>query len=345
MEEIASKIVELIKDYRNDSGIHINTEHVLLWVSQFDKKDQEFLLRELLHILPKSYISKPFIINELKELFEYLRKQFKYESALEFLSHAKFLSCQGETKSQTILLKFLNEIAIKDFGISLGDCGDKDKKHWIYIDDVLASGGTFRREISAEINGYGIEKFKKEDITIIPIFFFLHTWGMNIIKYGIEKDFDKQIAQKMHFNHVFLIENDPRINRYNPNPAFNHVCPIDNSTKDWETYLDNLDAAKHRNFAYRKDSTPSVEDFYSSKENRNRYESIILNKSLEILNKVEAVSSSTRPLGLTYPNYQTFGTGSHAFTWRNISNTCPIIYWWENHGWLPLFSVENRGHH
>ena len=61
MEEIASKIVELIKDYRNDSGIHINTEHVLLWVSQFDKKDQEFLLRELLPGTKKEVLRYPFM--------------------------------------------------------------------------------------------------------------------------------------------------------------------------------------------------------------------------------------------------------------------------------------------
>lgn len=99
-------------------------------------------------------------------------------------------------------------------------------------------------------------------------------------------------------------------------------------------------------FAFRKPELPSTENYYSSSENRNRYESIILNKGIELFNQIENLGShAIRPLGMTLPSNKTLGTGSHAFTWRNISNTCPLVFWWETNGWYPLFPVKNRGKH
>lgn len=346
MDKVASSIADIIKDYRNDSGIYIDTNYVLGWVNQFDENDREFLLEELHNILGKSYLSKSNTIEALNKIFEFFKEKFKYNSITEFLSHVKFLSCQGPEKSQTKLLEFLNEISLKQFGIKLEDCGKDIVKHWIYIDDVLASGGTFKREISHQIDSYGVDKFIEDKISIIPIFFFLHSWGMSVVTFGMSQKYSKKISEKLDYHYINLIENDPRINYYNPNPRFNNVYPsVNKINEDYEIYLDKLEADKHRAFAYRKDGTPVDETFYTSSDNRNRYEQIILNKGLEILAKVDTLSPPIRPLGLTYPSYQTFGTGSHAFTWRNISNTCPIVYWWENHGWHPLFPVENRGKH
>jgi hypothetical protein len=342
MDHLATQIAEIIKDYRNESGVEINTKHVISWVSQFREEDREFLLSELLHILPKSYISKASVIEELNNIFEYLRNYNGYDSISDLLAHVKFLDCQGETKSQTKLLEFLNQILIKQFGLKLNDCGQKGIKHWIYLDDVLASGGTFKREISEKIDKYGLNKLNAQKITIIPIFFFLHTWGMNIVKWA----FLQKFQLKLNFHYVHYIENDPRINSHNPSPCFNHVYPSEAIQNDnFNSYLDNINGDKHRDFAYRKLGRPLSENFYSSKGNRKRYEQIVLEKGLEILSKVENISPPIRPLGLSYPKYIMFGTGSHAFTWRNISNTCPLVYWWENHGWFPLFPVENRGNH
>lgn len=100
-------------------------------------------------------------------------------------------------------------------------------------------------------------------------------------------------------------------------------------------------------FFHRKATQPSQEAFFSSKENRNRLEQIFLDKGIEIINKIqdETTKHKHRPLGKTYPSYKTFGTGTLFFTWRNISNTCPIVLWWNNsaHNWQGLFPLYNRG--
>jgi hypothetical protein len=57
------------------------------------------------------------------------------------------------------------------------------------------------------------------------------------------------------------------------------------------------------------------------------------------------VRPNIRPLGLINPTYRTFGLGTHFFTWRNIPNNSPLVFWWEvpGHNWIPLFPVMNRG--
>lgn len=343
MDELAALIVDLIKDYRNDDEIFIDKDHVIRWVNQFDQNDRQFILEELYHILPKSYISKDLVIREFEQIFKYLAEYNKYEDIKSFLKDSRFLSCQSEQKSQTKLLKFLTEICMKQFGFSINQNNSDNIKFWIYVDDVLASGGTFKRDIHKEILAYGNQEFQTQGIELIPIFFFLHTWGYNIVKYSLSQDFGG-VFKSLSFHRVYEIENDPRINYYNSSPKFNHVYPIKPEDCDHlEKYLQSLEATNHERYAYREKERPGKEDFYSSPENRNRYEQIILKKGIEILSRAEYLSPSTRPLGLGYPSYKTFGTGSHAFTWRNISNTCPIIYWWENHNWIPLFSVANRG--
>ena len=98
---------------------------------------------------------------------------------------------------------------------------------------------------------------------------------------------------------------------------------------------------------FRPEELPLEETFFSSKENRNKFEKIILDKGLELLQKVkkENPDPRKRPLGHTVQSHKTLGTGTLFFTWRNISNTCPIVFWWDvsGHNWIPLFSLKNRG--
>ena len=110
MEDLANQIVDIIKDYRIDSGIAIDSDHVIRWVNQFDKDDREFILSELLHFLPNAYISQNEAKSILKNVFDYFKVKYDHVSAIDFLSHAKFLSCQGPLKSQTVTLPKIRTI-------------------------------------------------------------------------------------------------------------------------------------------------------------------------------------------------------------------------------------------
>src|SRR5690554_6160322 len=108
MKELIKKIHEIIKDYRREDlnflyTREITEEHIQNWINQFDVKDREFVLAELLYLLPKSYLSRDKTLDIIGTKFEVYKTDFKYNSVQEFLKVTKFLKCQGAGKSQTKL--------------------------------------------------------------------------------------------------------------------------------------------------------------------------------------------------------------------------------------------------
>ncbi|MCF8308790.1 MAG: hypothetical protein K9I68_07275 [Bacteroidales bacterium] len=356
MDDLIEKIIEIIGNYREEDNsfyhrLDINKAHVNKWIEQFDEEDREFLLTELLHLLPQSYLSKENTLRILGNEFETLRKDFNYQTVEEFLDETKFLDCQEVGKSQKVFLEFVDEILKDKYNYSIDDCGTGEIKQWLYIDDVLASGGTFREDIMEEIEEFGIEEFKNSKIQIIGSFVILHTWATNNVRFALKNKLGFELNNSLKFYRVAEIDNYPHINYYNPNPEFNHIYPVESDLG--KEILEFIEGSFERDYdmrnekhAFRNPDYPKKEKFFSSPENRIRYENILLKKGYEIMASIENLSAkSLRPLGMTPPSYKTLGAGSHFFTWRNISNTCPIVFWWEVNGWYPLFPVKNRGNH
>lgn len=354
MEDLIEKVCEIIVDYRKDDiGFlyrqKMDIPHVKRWVDQFNEADRNFLLSELLHLLPNSYLTKENTLEILGIEFETLRKNFGYESVNDFLFETKFLDCQESGKSQKVFLQFIDDILQREYDIKLEECGKGQIKHWIYFDDVLASGGTFRNDISIEIENYGIDKFKKSGIVVIASFIILHNWAVNNVSYILNQNYALEQYKSLKFYRVSEIDNNPRINYYNQNPRFNHIFPKKNKLgEEVLEFIENTTERQHdlRNseFAFRNENYPQKEEFFSSPENRDRYEQILLEKGFEIIQSIDNLTAkSLRPLGMTLPSNKTLGTGSHFFTWRNVSNTCPLVFWWGTNDWYPLFPVKNRG--
>lgn len=354
MEELIKQIVNIIKDYRRDDvgltySTVINEAHVVNWINQFDEDDREFILNELLHLLPNSYLTKERTLAIISSEFEVLRKDFGYKTVQDFLIETKFLDCQQPGKSQKILLGFIAKELLGKYGYSLADCGEKNVKNWIYFDDVLASGGNFKKDILFEIDNYGKEDFEKSGIRIIASFVILHSWGSSNVRFSIDSKIGFNLENRLKFYRVAEIENNPRINYFNPNPGFQNIYPEHSDLGDEMLgYLENLFVREYKmgkqEFAFRNTEFPKIEDFFSTAENRKRYENILCEKGYEIMKRIENPSAqSLRPLGMTPPSYKTLGTGTHFFTWRNISNTCPLVFWWGSNDWYPLFPAK-RGY-
>lgn len=351
MEQIAENIVAITKDYHSDynEGFVMSSKHVLDWVNQFDEQDQEFVLNELLHILNQGvYISK----EKAKEiLWEFINKAttfFGYQNVETFLRETHFINSQAEHKSQSILLKLLNDIIVEKIGLTTEICGSLGVRNYIYLDDILASGGTFKFAIKKFIEDNSLlEPLINKELRILSFFFCTHSWGLDNTRYSLKKLFGDENyfldVAKFPVGSYYKIEN----NLKGFNPKLNLVYP-EKSKNEYDAYLVSLEnASVQSDKAYRKATQPSQEAFFSSKENRNRLEQIFLDKGIEIISKIqdETTKHKHRPLGKTYPSYKTFGTGTLFFTWRNISNTCPIVLWWNNsaHNWKGLFPLYNRG--
>lgn len=347
MEEKAQQIVDIIIDYENNA---MTIEHVLDWVSQFEEQDQEFILDELAVIFQKTYYSKIKIKELLSSYLIFLKDHYKYADVPTFLKATIFLDLQNERKSQKELLQLLEEIISEEYNITLGDCG-QTANHYLYLDDVLSTGNTIYFQLSNWLNAANevdISKnnfafIKANNIKLSVCLLCAHQWGQSNVEYRLMQNIESETKKHIKYFWFYLIEN----NLKSLKPALNVMLPIDNQLPEVANYLNSLEEANsNADRAFRKLNQPVEDKLFSSAEKRNRLETIFLQKGIEILNRVQNLNvKSIRPLGYTVKSHKTLGLGTLFFTYRNIPNNCPIVFWWGNNNWRPLFVLKNRGNH
>lgn len=349
MKELLKQIQSILADYHCDRGFAMTEEHIEEWVNQFEAADREFILSEFLHILNNGvYISKQKAKELLLRQVRKMTEIYKYPDEISYLVDTVFLQLQPDGKSQSILLNLLDEVLQTNYGIGLQQCGSRNKKNYIYLDDVLATGKTVLRDCRNWLSGNDVDEegnlkaFLDGKINFCIIVFCSHSWAVDNIRTSLKLHFKKdEIIKKLIIYRHYFVENQV----LSFNPKLNLAYPINEQPEAVQNYLQSLPATRYESIAYRKTTQPSEENFFSSKENRIRFEQIVLSTGINILGKVKVLAANQRPLGNTYPDYKTFGTGTLFFTWSNISNTCPIVFWWDNpaHNWKGLFPLYKRG--
>lgn len=347
MKEIADKILETIKDYRNEDGINLDSDYIINWGKQFNE-DAEFVLNEISEIIPKVYVSKEKAKEYVDQHIQAMLKDFKYNNISQFLIDTEFLDLQLPHKSQPAILNILETLLNEKYDESYLKYKTYPKINFIYLDDILASGSTIGNHLVTwlkETNSEGVsnsDNILNDNYRLSINLFCLHNWGHSFQKFRLMKEFEDKIDRKIFWYWNYRIENHAKWNNQSLNVAF----PTDEQPTNVKSYLANLEAPKYEDYAYRKSNQPAVESFFTSAENRIRYENIILQKGISIIEMIQnEIKPNIRPLGLINPSYKTFGLGTHFFTWRNIPNNSPLVFWWgvAGHNWIPLFPVANRG--
>lgn len=339
-EQLAQGIHNIIKGYRAEDQINITPEHIIAWADQFEE-DSIFMLTELNHILPQIYITKEKAKEFILQHINWLVNKYGYQSISEFLIDTEFMKIQQEGKSQFAILELLEEVLNENWQTSFQEYSTFPKKNFVYFDDVLATGSTLGRHIVdwlslANGDQRNIDVVLSDQYRLCINLFCLHTWGHAFQKYRLNKHFQDALGRKLSWMHNMTVENHARF----PNQSYNHAFPVHGQPINVQSYLANLPADKYENYAYRSETMPVNERFFSSRENRIKYENILLQKGLSIINQIKGeIKPNIRPLGLINPTYKTFGLGTHFLTWRNIPNNCLLVYWWEvpGHDWIPLF--------
>lgn len=355
MQELAEEIFEIIKDYQCDYAdrkFEITVEHIINWASQFGE-DGEFVLSELLHFLPEIYISKEKAKDLLRARLLEIQRFYRYKTMNEMVTNTYFFNVQRDYKSQSEILNIVDEILQSEYMIDYKDSLDNPKTNFVYFDDILATGGTIFRDLSSwlESKDDGVNENYKAVInktkTLAISLFCYHSFGYSNMEWRLMKQFDDKIQKVLIVGKDYVIENHIKTKWIAENQKLNCVYPINEQSNKTLEYLAGLEAENDSVPAFRPSNLPKTEIFFSSSENRIKLEKIFLEKGIELLNKVQTDNPDRRkrPLGDTVRSHKTFGTGTLFFTWRNISNTCPLVFWWDvpGHNWTPLFCVKNRG--
>lgn len=347
MKEIADNIVEIIKDYRNDDDIFLDSDHVINWANQFGE-NAEFMLNEINHILPQVYVSKATAKDFIDGHIQALQRKFGYSSITDLLINTEFLNMQEDYKSQPAILSILENLLNEKYGESYLKYNTYPKVNFVYFDDILASGSTIGNHLVKWLDSENkdgvrnVVNILNSSYRLSVNLFCCHTWGHSFQKYRLIKTFEDKIDKKISWFWNLEIQNHAKWHNQSLNIAF----PTEEQPANVKSYLANLTAEKYEDYAYRKEGTPVNEGFFTSPENRIIYENILLQKGLSIIDMIKGdIRPNLRPLGLINPSYKTFGLGTHFFTWRNIPNNSPLVFWWgvQGHDWLPLFPVANRG--
>ncbi len=346
MKELITDIHKTLEDYQEGTGHEITPERIEKWISQFDEDDQEFILQELSPILKDRYVSKKSIKVFLRAVIVKLQKNYEYKTPQKFLKDTVFLDLQDTGKSQTVMLKLLDEILQAEFDLKLEDCGSVNQKYHIYMDDILCTGNTFFYDIkkwAGKGEGSNEEKVRKGEIELIICYVFIHTTNFHKVNKRFKRDISSGFASKYSFWRLKEIDNGN-----STSSAYETLMPIEDDqsdevvayqeqiTTEVDKYTKKSDYEVDDEF-YRAGSRPKEEKFFSSPDNRIRFENILLNKGIEILSKASSQKPNIRALGYELPSHKNFGFGTLCFTWRNVPNNTPLVFWYAGGEFFPLF--------
>ena len=339
MVKEVENLYAIIKNYRKDEGneFGISCQRITSWINQFPEKDRIFILTELTHIFRKVYFSKKRTKKFLKRIVENLRQKFSYPTHKKFLNNANFLDLQAEGKSQKVLLELLFEVLQNDFNYNSKNLGRESKKHNVYIDDVLCTGNTFFNNLKNWVTEEGenrLVKLRSGEIDLSVFYMFIakkyYSKKIGQFYYQISRGFSDLITVRSlyRFEKEILQPLDEAL----PNLIIEYKEKVENNV---DNHAQNKGFKSYSPNFFRSAVNP--EEFYSSIENRKRLELIFLKKGVEILNNSNASKTNVRPLGYSLPSYKDFGFGAMIFTWRNVANNTPLVFWYRGRGFIPLF--------
>ena len=353
MKELIDELFEIIKDHMEEISF-TSKERIENWITQFDTADREFVMKETIHILKQRYISKKNGKEHVRGMIEYLMEQNGCETVKEFIAQSYFINNQAEGKSQGQLLSFLDEILQKEYDTSLSECNDATAKYIVYLDDILCTGqtiidglthkehGWFNLNHSSGVSNY--DYFKDNNAKLLLGYLSVHKRCSNKLNGRLWFALGKRpISYTTIWREDFVIDNDISIK----DSSLNFLWPTADSLTEDNTegkaqieqkVIDN-EYAKVTEIPLRDKSTPAKESLFTSKENRIRYETIILSKSLDIYNKAPGLNAKarSRPLGYGLYHEMTFGFGTLIFSWRNVPFNTPLVFWYPHNDWTPLF--------
>lgn len=345
-KQLVESVFNKIKDFRKEDGVTITLDSIEEWALQFGD-DADFMLSETDNILNKTYLTKSEAIELFRNYIQEHIKRYKYVDITDYLKEVCFLQLQPTGKSQSVIVEMVEEIIRIDYGLNPADYVSYPKKLFIYFDDVLITGGTLLKDLSVWLNEDNrIKAINNKEITLEINLIVEHRLGLEMMLFQLERFKCPGLNIKnIQIWHFYEVENHMKLPYTLGGQKLNAVAiPVkDSLSQEAISYWESLSADRHAEYAFRPENRPLVEEYFTSAENRIRFERILIEKGLYIINQIQGVvKPNIRPLGFIYPSYKTLGVGSLFFTWRNVPNNAPLVFWWDvpGHDWKPLFPAK-----
>ena len=310
-DKFLASIANTIADYRAGEIARPSAEHVDRWVAQFDRPVQMPLLKELDHVLRKTYLTRAHVEAYLRQVVAAPR--LLGVDAAAYWRRRNFLRIQQNGNSQVEMLKLLAPILKADLGLDIGSCGHSEGDD-VYLDDILFSGQRVTTDLAAYFRSPA-SKGKAIHIVLIAA----HTFGKYTTDERLDRD-ESRIQQSacITWDVGTLIENR-RGERDTSEVLWPASLPRDDEV---QRYVE-----QERRYPFMVRSPGGNLGAFSSEAGRQLLEQQFLLAGMRIRSRSANPKAVMRPLG-----YSGFGLGFGAInmTYRNCPNNCPLALWWGN---------------
>ena len=324
--DLLASIAATTADYREGDLVAPAPAHVECWVSQFDAAVQLPILREMDHVLKKTYFSRKRTRSFLAGLFQTVK--LVGDDPCAFWNGVKFLDIQAGGASQKEMLALFSTVLTKKCRFDAADCGATPHA-FVYLDDAIFTGNRVRRDLETWIANDAPTDAKVHAITIA-----LHSGGQYYANGNI-KQAAKAAGKGIDLTWWRSIEFEDRKAYTTASDVLRPVAiPDDEGVNAYVagmSFPPNLRKAGH----------VGGNEIFSSDAGRQLLEEEFLKAGVRIRQMCPHLNQYQRPLGNMI--LDTLGFGSLIVTFRNCPNNVPLALW-AGDPWYPLFQRTTNSH-
>lgn len=283
-----ASIANIIKNYRGYKFKSLDENHVRRWINQFDSEEDKEIVLSQTYCLLDKYYFSDDLLDN--RIISILRDT----SIIPSIKDTYFFNIQSKGTSQSNLYNKVVKIAMDLFNFDISNNKIENCNYFIYFDDALFSGITFVKDINKvfELVGY--------DINLKFLYLATHSKGV----FWATKKF-KELYPNIDKNIFSFIS----IN--------NSICTSPIKTplgirENMSNVLNNINILS--------------DNFFQNLPLEDKFSIILFEKGLYIISNCNSVKDELRPMG--YDKIVDNGFGGFFATDMNISNNCPLAFWW-----------------
>lgn len=309
--DLLSSIASTIGDYRAGDLAKPTPEHVDRWVDQFESAAQTAILKELDHVLKRTYFSRKGIESFLAKLVT--NSDLAGADPCTYWRGANFLDIQRNGHSQKDMLAIFGTMLKAKCGLTIENCGSR-KGAFIFLDDAIFSGTSIRNDLVHWIREAAPNK---AIVHIIAVAIYSGSeWAFRVPIAEAIKESGKEISIKRW--RAIELENQ----KANRNVS-EVLWPVE--IPDYPDVKKYVESQQQFAFVPRSPGGKTANSLFSSEEGRQLLEEHLLSAGVMIRGFCQDPKPILRPLG-----FSRFGLGFGAtiVTYRNCPNNAPLALWW-----------------
>lgn len=343
IQNLEERIADKIKHYQKHLDLwEFDDKHVDTWIKQFPKEEREIILTETDNLLSRNYFKK----SKIKKFFEeiWATQEIMGTNPMMFINQVQFLDIQTKGRSQKRLVKLLEDYYFKTKGALINKSNHANIKKYIYLDDCMYTGLTLIKDISNWIESKSPNFDTQLDIILLGVY----NGNLNYVTEQLEKKCaGRRISVTLHW--MYEYNNDFKYQM----PPYDVLWPQYMDDDEYvNAYVKGMEEQKvstgKGGIGFRNAYIGVEEsELFTSTQNRVIFEKALLKKGAYICSLPQKANKRMKPMG--YSHGISLGFGAFFATCYNISNNCPLAFWWgdlwsassETLGkWYPLLPRE-----